>query len=205
MSAFVVIEGDTDEPVARKLVQDAGLEVLQVFDAGGKGSIDKWFVKYNQASLSCPWFVLRDLDRDASCAPGFLKKRKIEQGLFMAFRLAVRELEAWLLADREGIAQFLAVPSSLVPRAPDEEPDPTLSLISLARRSKRRAIERALVPRPGDSAQVGPGYEAAIIDFGSNHWDLERACVCSPSLRKARSALHALSKRWHAFIAGPGP
>lgn len=202
MSVFAVVEGDTDEPIVRKLLNDVGLDVAYVHDMNGKGQIDKRLRDFNASAKGSPWFVLRDLDHDSECAPTFLRTLRLRTASWMVFRLAVRETEAWLLADREGLAKFMGLSPSVIPDRPDEEDDPTRILVNLARRSTRRAIVQAFVPRPGDSVSVGPGYEAAIIEFGRLHWSLPRACKRSPSLRGARKALHDLSGRWGRYTRG---
>jgi hypothetical protein len=143
--------------------------------------------------------VVRDLDHDAPCAGTFVAAAGITPSVWMCFRVAVRELEAWLLADAQGIAHFLAVPASAVPIDPDAEEDPTKTLVELARRSRRKTIQRALVPKPGTSTAVGPLYEAKIIEFGQQHWSLERACERSGSLRSTRQRLGELAARWMAY------
>ena len=102
MSLALVVEGDTDLPVARKLAQDANLHVFTEMDAGGKHNIDAEIGDYNGAAKGSPWFVLRDLDQDAPCAGRFLGGIGFRPSKWMCFRLAVRELESWLLADEEG-------------------------------------------------------------------------------------------------------
>lgn len=202
MSVFAVVEGDTDEPIVRKLLTDVGLDVTYVHDMNGKGQLDKRLKDFNASAKGSPWFVLRDLDHDSACAPTYLRRLRLRTASWMVFRLAVREMEAWLLADREGLAKFMGLSPSVFPDRPDEEDDPTRTLVNLARRSKKRAIVQAFVPRRGDSVSVGPGYEAAIIEFGGLHWSLHRACKRSPSLRSARKALHDLSGRWGRYIGG---
>lgn len=55
----------------------------------------------------------------------------------MCFRIAVREVEAWLLADAEQAAGFLAVPLARIPAEPETLPDPKATLIALAGRSRK--------------------------------------------------------------------
>src|SRR5262249_8487625 len=178
------------------------IEITQVFDMGGKAALDKALKGLNSAAKGSPWFVLRDLNHDAKCAPIYLSALRLKVSKWMVFRLAVRELEAWLLADREGFADFLGVSPSVFPDRPDEEDDPTQTLVNLARKSKKGAIVRAFVPRKGDVVSVGPGYEASIIEFGKLHWNLQRANKLSPSLRGARKALRDLASRWSRHIRG---
>jgi hypothetical protein len=202
MCLFAVVEGDTDEPVVRKLANDARLRIEHVFDMGGKGQLDKLLKNFNSSAKGSPWFVLRDLDHDSDCAPSYLRDVRLRPATWMIFRLAVREIEAWLLADHEGLAEYLGVSPSRIPARPDELDDPTQTLVNLARRSRRSGIIHAFVPRQGDSVVVGPGYEAGIIDFGRERWDLNSACKRSPSLQGARDALHRLAERWSRYIRG---
>lgn len=202
MSVFAVVEGDTDEPIVRKLLRAVGLDVAIVYDMGGKGQLDKKLGGFNSSAKGSPWFVLRDLDHDAACAPEFLRDISFAAERWMVFRLAVRELEAWLLADREALARFLGLSPAWLPDHPDDEVDPTQTLIDLARRSRRSAIRRAFVPRPGDSVSVGPGYEGAIIEFGIRHWNLRRAERLSPSLRRAHTAVRLLARAWSRHVHG---
>lgn len=200
MSLAVVVEGDTDLPVVRKLALDAGLEISVEIDCGGKARLDEDLPGYNDAAQGWPWFVLRDLDHDAPCAGDFVRALRFSPSRWMCFRIAVRELEAWLLADVEGLAGFLEVQEAWIPLEPDSEADPTAVLVNLARRSRRSSIRRAMVPAAQTSAVVGPLYEAKIIEFGERYWDLARACRRSESLRRARRAVRELSSNWRKYI-----
>ena len=202
MSLLVVVEGDTDLPVVRHLAEDAGFEIRAEIDCGGKSRLDAELPGYNAAAKGSPWFVLRDLDEDAACAVELLRSFDLVVSDWMCLRIAVRELEAWLLADIEGLAQFMRVSQHLFPENPDLEADPTRTLVSLARRSRSREVQRWMVPKAGSSVQVGPAYEAKIIEFGVRHWNLERACKRSQSLLKARTALRELASRWRLQLTG---
>lgn len=202
MSLIVVVEGMTDGPVVQKLAADAGIDVAEVLPMRGKGKLDKRLRDFNAAAVHSPWLVLRDLDRDAACAPAYLAGLQLQMTQWMVFRLAVREVESWLLADRDGIAKYMSVPLEKVPERPDELDDPKQTLVNLARASKKKSVTRAFVPRTGDSAAVGPMYQAEIIEFGSSHWNLHTACERSPSLQRARKALRDLSTRWSRILQG---
>lgn len=200
MTIAVVIEGDTDLPFVKKLVTDAGLDLTHFIDCGGKGGLDRDLERYNEAARLSPWLVLRDLDDDAPCAPSFLSDRALAAAPWMCFRIAVREIEAWLLADHEGVATYFRVDARWIPSEPDSEHDPTQTLVNLARKSKNSRVRKAMVPRPGTSTAVGPEYEGAVIEFGSEVWDVARASARSPSLRRARAALHTLGSRWRTHV-----
>lgn len=200
MSVIAVFEGDTDLPIVRKLADDADLSISLELDAAGKAHIDRELVGYNAAVRGNPWFVLRDLDRDADCAPKFLESIGFFPSEWMCFRLAVREAEAWLLAEEEAIAEYFRVRRDRVPANPDGELHPKRALVELARQSSSKAIRKAMVPR--GSAKVGPQYEATVIEFGMTTWNLVRACRRSPSLTRGRSALRALAARWQTKAGG---
>jgi hypothetical protein len=98
---------------------------------------------------------LTDLDQHG-CAPEIIKGWLREQPHGnLVFRVAVREVEAWLLADRVGFAKFLDVSIDLLPQEPDEVLDPKQTLINLARRSRIRSLREALVPRERSTAVQG--------------------------------------------------
>jgi hypothetical protein len=202
MSVAVVVEGDTDIPYARKLLASAGLEIGATIDSGGKHELDAQLAAYNRAASGFPWFVLRDLDADAKCAPSFLTKLQWSSSRWMCFRLAVREIESWILADAEGVSDFFSVRPSAIPSEPDLETDPTRTLVNLCRKSRRGPIRNGMAPKPGMSVSVGPLYEALIIEFGECVWNLDRACKRSDSLLRARRRLEELGKRWGRALEG---
>lgn len=201
---MVAVEGDTDIPFAEKLLADAGLGALRFLDCGGKDRLDRDAPAYNAAARGAPWFVLRDLDHDAACAPDFLAGSGLEPNEWMCFRIAVREIESWLLADHEAVASFFRVRASRIPPSPDAEADPTEALVNLSRTSRRARVRKAMVPSRGGHAAVGPLYEATIIEFARDHWSVERASLRSPSLAAARRALKRLGAKWREHIEG-GP
>jgi hypothetical protein len=203
MKLAVVYEGDTDLPFVRKLALQAEFDVGLALDMSGKGRLDKEFNGFNDAAQGSPWLVLRDLDDDAACAPDFLRTKGWAAAEWMSVRLAVREVESWLLADREGVASFFGVRKSDLPMDTDALPDPTKALVDLCRRSRKPGMRRAMVPDSG-RVTVGRLYEAMVIEFGSEVWDVSRAAAHSESLRRAVRNLRALQRRWEAVVRGIG-
>jgi hypothetical protein len=198
-------EGDTDVPIVRKLAADAGFEIHgNVIDCAGKSGVDRQLAGYNGSANGSPWLVLRDLDHDAGCAPAFLAACAFKPSRWMCFRIAVRELESWILADAEAFSAFYGVPLLALPEDPDGEADPTATIIRLVHKSRDAAVRRAVLPRPGSLVQVGPRYEDMLIEFGKEHWDLSRACNRSDSLWRARRALRQLSSAWSVHVGGFG-
>jgi hypothetical protein len=139
--------------------------------------------------------VVRDLDQDAACAGAWLEKERPATARYFLLRLAVRAVEAWFLADTETAARSLAVPRNRVPPRPDDEVDPKLSIVQLARRSTKPAIRNAIVPPPGWSRKVGPGYASWLLS-ASGDWDFAAAVARSPSLARAHRALASMFESW---------
>jgi hypothetical protein len=110
----------------------------------------------------------------------------------MCFRVAVRAVEAWLLADFEAMADFLGVASNKVPRDPERLAAPKEAMVNLARHSRRNAIREDLVPRAGSGRVVGPGYTSRLIEFASDHWRPAMAARRAESLRRAIACLKRL-------------
>lgn len=63
----IVVEGRTDEFVARRLLELVGLVVGTVYGLNGKADILMRLSRYNQAARFAPWFVLVDLDNNQPC------------------------------------------------------------------------------------------------------------------------------------------
>ena len=162
----------------------------------GKPQLRKNIKGYNNAANFSPWLVLVDLDQDFDCAPLLRENWLSRPGEYMCFRIAVREVEAWLLADREQIASFLSVAREKIPKEPEQLPNPKEAMVNLARQSRRRDIREDMVPRPGSGRAIGPAYSSRMIEFANNYWRPEVARRHSDSLDKAISCLEELINRW---------
>jgi len=132
------------------------------------------------------------MDTGLPCPPAVVDAWLPRRDPGMLFRVVVREVESWLLADRTNLADFLRVAVAKVPSAPEEEIDPKQSLVNLARKSRSAEIRRLLVPAKGSSATEGPAYTSEMRRFVDNHWDVAEARKNAPSLA---SCLKALEQR----------
>jgi hypothetical protein len=186
------VEGIVDEAVIRRLIRYSGGHPGEVYGRNGKNYLRRRIDGFNKAAVRSPWIVLVDLDNEAECAPPLCAAWLPDPAPLMSFRVAVREVEAWLLADRKGIAAFLRVPVTQVPIAPESLPDPKGTMVNLARRSRRKAIRQDMVPRPGSGRPIGPAYTSRLVEFTSIIWRPEWAERNSPSLKKAIRALGRL-------------
>ena len=187
-----VVEGDVDEAVVRRLVADAGGTVHAVYGRNGKDGIRKNLDAYNQAARGWLWLVVVDLDDDAECAPLLRAEWLPNPAAHMCFRVAVREVEAWLLADRDGLADFLGTASSRIPVWPEAVDDPKQAMVNLAIGSRRRAIREDMAPRPGSRRAVGPAYASRLIEFAQRRWRPGVAANRSESLQRCRTRIQEL-------------
>jgi hypothetical protein len=196
----VAVEGPSDEAIARAVLRHAGLDAGTVFVRRGKAGVDKGLAGFNRAARFAPWLVLRDLDRDAPCAAELVRRLLPAPSALTCFRVAVRSAEAWLLADRQRMGEFLSIPPKLVPAHPDGLDDPKAELVNLARKSRKRAIRDDMVPAQGAIVKVGPAYVSRIIEFASERWGPGTAAAPSESLRRSLSSMEHLK---HAITDPP--
>lgn len=155
----------------------------------GAGTIKKSVEKYRQASHVLPHVVLTDLDQ-INCPLALLTQWGVLQlPPAMLFRVAVREVEAWLLADRAGFASFAGVPVNKVTQEPESLPDPKQALINLVRRSRNRRLAIELVPATGSALTIGPLYNERLSAFARNGWDVNAAMGSAPSLSRTVARL----------------
>lgn len=178
------VEGPTDEAVLRRVVESHGAALGVVYGKHGKDSLRKQLHHYNQAANFSPWIVLIDLDQDADCAPAARAIWLAAPAPHMHFRIAVRAIESWLLADRQSLAAFLSISEAHIPADPESLNNPKETLVNLARRSRRRAIREEMPPRPGSGRPVGPAYTSRLIEYTQLHWRPEIAMNYADSLRR---------------------
>lgn len=188
------VEGMIDEAIARRLIAHAGAVAGPVYGRQGKAALRQKIGGYLNAAQWDPWLIVVDLDRDFECAPPLCAEWLDRTAPMLCFRVAVRQVEAWLLADAEGVADFLGVAKKRVPTDPEAVSEPKTTMINLARASRRRAIREDMVPREGSGRQVGPAYTSRMIEFVSSSWRPNVAAQRSDSLRRAIRCLRRLTQ-----------
>lgn len=192
----LLVEDDLSEAVARKMLRhfDASVTVESVYGKTGFGYIRKNARKFNQAARHANYLAITDLDQN-ECPAGLVEKwLGPRDSRFLNLRVAVREIEAWLMADRQRFAEFMGVDLSLVPLTPEQVDDPKSKVVALARRSSKPSIRSDLAPRPGKSQAAGPGYNATLTRYVFDRWRLGEARRHSPSLQKAVRSLKSLRR-----------
>ena len=187
----LAVEDVLSDAVATKILESCGFEIAARLRQRGNTYLKQKAPELNRAAArNRPVFLLTDLDSPTNCPLDLIQswiKGSPKPGFF--FRVAVMEVESWVLADREAVARFLSVPATQIPQRTDDVADPKERIVSLARKSRKRTIREALVPAPGSTASVGNEYNALLIEFVRESWDLEQAASVSPSLKRTLERL----------------
>jgi hypothetical protein len=187
----VAVEDELSAAVMQRLIMETGRDfsIYQIMNARGFGKLKSSMEKFKNASYAVPHVVLTDLDK-YPCAIELLKDwdaTNLPPSLLL--RIAVKEVEAWLLADRVGIASFLSVAKNKIPQHPEAIADPKQTLINLARKSRKSRLAEELTPEVGSSAPYGPFYNLRLSEFAMSDWDVDIAKTVAPSLDRALSRL----------------
>lgn len=187
----IAVEGNLDEAVAERLITLCGGQPGKVSPKQGRPYVLEHIGGYNEgARYDELWFVLVDLDRDG-CAPALVAEALPDPAEGMCFRVAVHEVEAWLLADRAGFARWAGVRTSLIPVDVESIAQPKEQLVAIVRESRYRERRDAIVPRPGSDQREGPAYTSVLTEFVASDWDVDAAASVAPSLDRALRCLRA--------------
>lgn len=192
--AQVIVEGETDKPVVTALMHAAGWVKgeFAFTRANGKGVIDRNIKKYWEASRSIPYVIFRDLDRDEGGCPVavrlMLSTKTPRESPDLLIRIVDQCIESWILADRQGVAEFCGRSmASVKPPASHHKP----YLLSLMKEAKLKDA----VEQQGRQLDFGPAYATHLKRLMTHHWSIERAAAESDSLRRALKRLTDLHDR----------
>ena len=192
--AQVIVEGPTDEPVINALMRAAGWadSEFSVTSVNGKGVIDRDIKKYWDAARSIPYVIFRDLDRDEGGCPvavrSMLSSKTRGESPDLLIRIVDQCIESWILADRQGVAEFCdRSMASVKPPASHHKP----YLLSIMKEAKLKDA----VEQKGHELDFGPAYAIHLQHLMTHHWSIERAAAESDSLRRALKRLTDLHDR----------
>lgn len=186
----IATEDELSEAVALRLVAEIApsCQVTHRLRKNGFGYLRTKMDSWCQIAQHQLMLILTDLDR-AECAAGLRRqwlgtRTKPAQ---LLLRVAVREVESWVLADHEAVRMLVGAKGTLPP-SPDDLPDPKQALLRLAKSAPRGVRDDLLRVVDGQPAQ-GLGYNARLVSWVGLHWSPERAAARSPSLMRARLRL----------------
>lgn len=192
---YIATEDFLSEVVAERLVKEAdtGLQIAVRVRGNGFSYLKTKFAGLAKTAKKIPVFLITDLDR-AGCPIELLndwsKGNSWPEGLIA--RVAVREVESWLLADRQGFSKFSGIPANKITVDPESLYDPKQELLNLVKRFGNKNIKSSLLPRRGSSAKIGLEYNLVLCSFVRDSWSVSDALLRSESLNRALSRLKTL-------------
>lgn len=196
MDLYLATEDALGEAIGHRLVAETVgcISVAVSMGKQGNGFLKQKLPELITLAHSCPVLLLTDLDLVVCPAELIRKwagKKVIPRNLL--FRVAVREAEAWLLADRDSFAAFTGVPVNKVPTDPDALSDPKRALLNLVARYGKRSVQQELLPAQGSKAIQGLGYNQLLCEHVHRLWSPKHAAAVSGSLARARNRIAELS------------
>lgn len=187
---ILAVEDELSESISTQILKHFEIKIRYTIRGKGNVLLRQKAPEFNRSANRTAIFLLTDLDTPRNCPPGLIRswiKGPINPRFF--FRVAVMEVESWVMADRIGFAALLSVPLHRIPSPTDNILNPKEFLLSLARRSKKKAIREALVPAQDAVISIGNEYNTLLSEFVQDHWNLERAAAVSPSLKRTLDRL----------------
>ena len=154
---------------------------------------------FNLLAETIPVILLTDLDEEP-CGPigkSNLLGTIVQKPNFV-INIAVDEVEAWLMADKEGFARYFGIPIAQMPISTMQKmsgrkalPEISVSVKSswlfthsLMQRSTHAERKAQVAVSPTDKNCKGKEYNTAVVPFIQNVWNPEVARVASDSLNR---------------------
>jgi hypothetical protein len=193
----LVAEDKLTEAVLKKCVAVYLPEFQIVFSEvkGGRGNVQKNLDAYSNLATSMPVLIGVDLDSD-TCASSLVAAWLGNQALSarLLLRVAVREVESWVLGDRKQVAKLIGGQSDDITGQPDLLVDPKRYFLDRARTTAKPDLKRDLIPRNFNVyPRIGPAYNLRMCQFVREKWRPTVAASRSESLARAVKAISALA------------
>lgn len=197
---FIAGEDEATKAVIFRLLKDYAPNLHVLGDLPARGSQVKAMIgNYNVLAKSFPVILLTDLDDDP-CGP--IGKTNLLDGMNQekdfVINIAVDEVEAWLMADRDGFARYFGIPIAKVPvstlqkmsgrKALPEIDVPVKSswlfTHDLMHHSTNAEKKAQVAVSPMEKNSKGKEYNTAVVPFIRDVWNPEIARVASDSLNR---------------------
>lgn len=195
LTVTLAAEGIADIAVLSRLAIDHKLAVAHQYMTGGKSKLDGRLTGFNNAARFGVWLVLRDQNSEADC-PGDIARRLLPKpAKLMCFRLVVRAIESWFLADENFCSGVLGLPARFLAIPPESLPAPKTHFLSALANSGKRSIREQMVRsnRRG-LLEAGPLYNDNLSRFAQDKWSPSRAAKKSASLQRAIRRIRDLAE-----------
>jgi hypothetical protein len=196
----LAVEDELSEWVIRRILNERSVQYAygRIFRRGGFGYLKKNIDAFCNLAKGSPVLLLTDLDK-YSCPPELITDwtaHPLPQNFLL--RIAVREVESWLLGDKDGFSNFLRLRKPLQIANPENLCDPKEELLRSALKNPLRQIRDSLVWRDDKTGKVyqGPDYNGTLGTFITNQWDMSSACSQCQSLYRLIDSLERLENRF---------
>lgn len=187
---ILIVEDSLSEIVAKKILAGTNKNYKVVNTLfWNKNKISNKIGDINKSAKGHVFFVLTDQDTHDNCPPLAIKKLPAPIHQNLLYRFAVMEIESWVLAHREAIANFLSIPLNKIPQNTDTILRPKESLIRLAKLSRSSTIRSDIAPQDSSTSKIGRDYNGKLGEFVIKHWDVNTASESSPSLERTLTKL----------------
>ena len=190
-------EDELSEAIALRILADFPTILIgSSLRQGGNGYLRSRMRSFCEIAHHSPVLIVTDLDTyvcpSTLCADWL---RRLPRPPALLMRVAVREIESWLLADH--VAMFALLGKAVGRRLPDQPDmltDPKNFLLDLAKNAPK-SVRAALRAEPGAIARQGLGYNRQLCEIVRSFWRPERAAKRSPSLQRALGRIQELVMR----------
>ena len=184
-------EDELSEAIGLRLIAESPFHEADVLPLrrNGSGYLKSKVESWRQLAGQQVVLLLTDLDQidcPVALRNEWLGTRPVPDRLLL--RIAVREIESWVLADHDAMRKLIGDRGKLPP-APDELGDPKAFLLNLVRKYAPRDVKQDLLAERGAMASQGLGYNRRLVAWVKSDWSPDRAAARSPSLLRARQAL----------------
>lgn len=188
----IATEDALSEAIALRLVAEVASPdwITHTLRRGGFGYLRSRMSSWRAMAEQQIMLVLTDLDQ-AACPVALRSEWAGPKPLPapLLLRIAVREVEAWALADHEAMRALLGARAGALPPQPDDLPDPKQALLKLSKRAPKALRDDLLRVEEGGRLLQGLGYNARLIVWTRTQWSPQRAAERSPSLARTRQRL----------------
>lgn len=184
-------EDELSEAIGLRLIAESPFHEADVLPLrrNGSGYLKSKVESWRQLAGQQVVLLLTDLDQidcPVALRNEWLGTRPVPDRLLL--RIAVREIESWVLADQDAMRKLIGDRGKLPP-APDELGDPKAFLLNMVRKYAPRDVKQDLLAERGAMASQGLGYNRRLVAWVKSDWSPDRAAARSPSLLRARQAL----------------
>lgn len=197
---YIAGEDEATRAVIIRLMKDYAPHLHVVGELPARGSQVKAKIpNFNLLASSFPVILLTDLD-DEPCGPIGKSNLlgKIVQEPNFVINIAVDEVEAWLMADRQGFACYFGIPLAQMPISTMQKmsgskalPEISVSVKSswlfthsLMQSSTHAERKAQVAVSPTDKNSKGKEYNTAVVPFIQKVWNPEVARLASDSLNR---------------------